>query len=52
MSLTLDEIRERMLSRYEIDELLELLKISAEELVDRFEDKLINVADDLEVDLE
>lgn len=42
MSLTMDEIRERVLTRYDIDDLLTLLDVTAEEIVDRFEDKFIN----------
>ena len=42
MSLTMDETKERILSRYDAEDLLEALDISAEELLDRFEDKFIN----------
>jgi len=42
MSLTLDEVRERTLSRYDAEDLLEALDITSEELLDRFEDKFIN----------
>ena len=42
MSLTMDEITERVLTRYDIDDLLTLLDVTAEEIVDRFEDKFIN----------
>ena len=42
MSLTMDEIKERILKRYDADDILEALDISAEELLDRFEDKFIN----------
>ncbi len=42
MSLTMDEIKERVLKRYDADDILEALDISAEELLDRFEDKFIN----------
>lgn len=42
MSLTMDEIKERVLTRYDIDDLLTLLDVTAEEIVDRFEDKFIN----------
>tara|TARA_R110000824_G_scaffold49998_1_gene140038 strand:- start:458 stop:649 length:192 start_codon:yes stop_codon:yes gene_type:complete len=38
----MDEIRERVLTRYDIDDLLTLLDVTAEEIVDRFEDKFIN----------
>jgi len=39
--LTLEETKERILKLYDPDDLLEALQISAEELLDRFEDKLI-----------
>ena len=42
MSLTLEEIKERLLRFYDPDDLLEALQISSEEILDRFEDKLIN----------
>ena len=42
ISLTMDEIKERVLTRYDIDDLLTLLDVTAEQIVDRFEDKFIN----------
>jgi hypothetical protein len=42
MSLTLGEIKEKLLKFYDPDDLLEALEITSEELLDRFEDKLIN----------
>jgi sulfur carrier protein ThiS len=38
----MDEIIERILKRYDAEDLLEALDISSEELLDRFEDKFIN----------
>jgi hypothetical protein len=38
----MDEIKERVLTRYDIDDLISLLDVTAEEIVDRFEDKFIN----------
>ena len=52
MSLTMDEIKERILVRYDADDLVEALEISAEELLDRFEDKFINRLHKFEEDLE
>ena len=52
MSLTMDEIKERILRVYDPDDLLEALEISSEELMDRFEDKLINRLDMFEEELE
>lgn len=43
--LTLEETKERILRVYDPDDLLEALQISAEEILDRFEDKLINRLD-------
>ena len=45
MSLTMDEVIERILARYDVEDLLEALDISSEELLDRFEDKFINRLD-------
>ena len=42
MSLTMEEIKERLLRTYDPDDFLESLEITSEELLDRFEDKLIN----------
>ena len=39
--LTLEETKERILTAYDPDDLLEALQISSEEILDRFEDKLI-----------
>ena len=58
MSLTLEEIKEKLLRFYDPDDLLEALQISSEEILDRFEDKLIKRLDsfyeelDEEVDAE
>ena len=41
MSLTLEEVKERLLRLYDPDDLLESLQISSEEILERFEDKLI-----------
>lgn len=52
MSLTLEEIKERLLRFYDPDDLLEALQISSEELLDRFEDKLLLRLDKFQEDLE
>jgi len=52
MSLTMEEIKERILMFYDPDDLLEALEISAEQLLDRFEDKLINRLDRFEEEFE
>ena len=51
MSLTMEEIKERVLNTYDADALLEALEITSEELLDRFEDKFINRLDDFEEDV-
>ena len=51
MSLTMNKIKEKLLERYEVDDLVEALAVTSEELLDRFEDKLINRLDGFEEDL-
>lgn len=51
MSLTLEEIKEKLLDTYDADDFLEALEITSEELLDRFEDKLINRLDKFEEEL-
>lgn len=52
MSLTLNEIKERLLNRFDPEDLLELLDLSSEELLDRFEDKVINRFEMLEEEVD
>jgi hypothetical protein len=52
MSLTLEEVKERLLKTFDPDDLLEALQITSEQLLDRFEDKLINRLDVFEQELE
>jgi len=52
MSLTLEETKERILRLYDPDDLLEALQITAEEILDRFEDKLLINLDQFQEDLE
>ena len=52
MSLTLEEIKDRLLRLYDPDDLLEALQISSEELLDRFEDKLLKRLDECHEELE
>ncbi len=52
MSLTLDEIKEKILQYYDPDDLLEALQISSEEILDRFEDKLLRKLDEFHEELE
>lgn len=51
MSLTLADIKDRLAQQDEIS-LLEILNINSEELVERFEDKILDIADQLEEELE
>jgi hypothetical protein len=51
MSLTLEEIKERLLKTYDPEDFLEALEITSEQLLDRFEDKLINRLDIFEEEL-
>ena len=51
MSLTLSEIKERLMRLDEVD-LCEVLEISSEDLVERFSDKVEDKLDYLEKDLE
>ena len=52
MSLTLEEVKERLLKTFDPDDLLEALQITSEQLLERFEDKLINRLDMFEQELE
>jgi hypothetical protein len=38
----MDEVIERILKRYDAEDLMEALDITSEEILDRFEDKFIN----------
>jgi hypothetical protein len=40
MSLLLHELQEKLLQKYDADSLLELLDITAEELLDNFQDRI------------
>ena len=51
MSLTLEEVKERLLKTFDPDDLLEALQITSEQLLERFEDKLINRLDVFEQEL-
>ena len=52
MSLTLEEVKERLLKTFDPDDILEALQITSEQLLERFEDKLINRLDVFEQELE
>ncbi len=51
-NLTMDEIKERLLQRYDPEDLVEALDLSSTELLDRFEDKLINRLESFEEELQ
>ena len=42
MTLTLEEIKERIVLEYDPDIVIEVLEITTQELLDNFEDKLID----------
>jgi len=48
----MDEIREKILDRYDPDDLIDFLELTSEEILDRFEDKLINRLEQFEEELE
>jgi len=48
----MDEIIEKVLNRYDVEDLIEKLDISSVELLNRFEDKFVKRLDDFEDDLE
>ena len=52
MSLTMEEIKELLLRNFDPEDFLEALEITSEELLDRFEDKLINKLEVLAEELE
>jgi hypothetical protein len=52
MSLTLEEIKERLLRFYDPDDLLESLQISSEDILDRFEDRLLKRLEYFQEELE
>ena len=43
------ELRERILDRYEVDELVEVLGITVEDILERFEDVIEEKIDELDV---
>mgnify|MGYP003125720423 FL=1 len=51
-NLTMDEIREMILKRYDPDDLIDYLELTSEEILDRFEDKLINRLEVFEEELQ
>ena len=51
-NLTMYEIKEKVLQRYDPDDLIEALDISSEEILDRFEDKLLANLEQFEEELE
>ena len=48
----MDEIREKILDRYDPDDLIDFLELTSEEILDRFEDKLINRLEQFEEELQ
>lgn len=52
MSRTIEEIKEYLLAKYDPDDLVEILDLNSEEIVDRFEDKVIYYSSTIESELE
>jgi len=52
MTLTLEEIKERIVKLYDPDDIVEALELNTEELLDAFEDKLADNIDKFNGDLE
>lgn len=48
----MDEIREMILKRYDPDDLIDYLELTSQEILDRFEDKLINRLEMFEEELQ
>ena len=48
MPMLIDELRERILQEYDVDLLCEVLDISAEDILDAFENRVINKLEVLE----
>ena len=42
MPMLIDELRERILQEYDVDLLCEVLEVSAEDILDAFESRIIN----------
>lgn len=47
--LTLEELKERIVAQYDPDLIVEILEISTEELLENFENKLLDKRDKFEV---
>lgn len=45
MTLTLEEIKERLIKEYDPDDITEALELSTEDLLDAFEEKLLENMD-------
>jgi hypothetical protein len=52
MTLTLEEIKEKINAEYDPDLIIEVLEITTEELLDNFEDKLIDNLYKFDLDIE
>ena len=50
--LTIDEICDKILSRYDPDEVVELLNITTEDLLDAFEFRVVEMYDELNEEFE
>ena len=50
--LTMNEIYDRMLTRYDPDEVVELLEITTQDLLDAFEFRMVEMYDELNEEFE
>ncbi len=50
--MELEELKERIIDRYSVEELCEILDITVEDLVDRFSDLVYNSIRDLDIGIE
>jgi len=52
MALTLNELKERIVRQYDVCTLCDVLDITEEELLDRFEDRLLETQESFEEEFE
>lgn len=50
MSLTVAELKERILQEYDPDDIIEILQLSSEELLDAFPEKMLQYRGRFEID--
>lgn len=50
MSLTVEELKERILATYDPDDIVEIFQLNTEDLLDRFEDKMLYYIDKFDLE--